>query len=376
MQDEETATIMTLEQGALLQDRYRIIEVLGHGGMGSIYRAVDENLGLEVAVKENLFTVEDYTKQFKREAVILANLRHPNLPRVSNHFSIPDQGQYLIMDYIEGEDLQERMERDKIIPEEEVIIIGATICDALTYMHSRDPVVLHRDIKPGNVRITPRGDIYLVDFGLAKIIRGDKTTTTGARAMTMGFSPPEQYGAARTDIRTDIYSLGATLYTALTGSTPEDSLAQTMDQERLTPVRERNPSVSRRVGEAVEKALNVQPNDRFQMAAEFKNELLKARSGRFVFGLHDKLPASPPQEKGQKGSNGGDRVITKELNLRKTPGESSRSKREMGEPDGSGIRINRQGCLNMLLFLVIILVLGLVVLSMLKPELVHQFFGF
>lgn len=148
---------MTLEQGALLQDRYRIIEVLGHGGMGSIYRAVDENLGLEVAVKENLFTVEDYTKQFKREAVILASLRHPNLPRVSNHFSIPDQGQYLIMDYIEGEDLQERMERDKVIPEEEVIIIGATICDALTYMHSRDPVVLHRDIKPGNVRITPGG---------------------------------------------------------------------------------------------------------------------------------------------------------------------------------------------------------------------------
>jgi len=102
---------MTLKQGELLLDRYRIIEVLGHGGMGSIFRAVDENLGVEVAVKENLFTIEDYARQFRREATILANLRHANLPRVSDHFSIEDQGQYLIMDYIEGEDLQERLER-------------------------------------------------------------------------------------------------------------------------------------------------------------------------------------------------------------------------------------------------------------------------
>lgn len=272
---------MTLKQGELLLDRYRIIEVMGHGGMGSIFRAVDENLGVEVAVKENLFTIEDYARQFRKEANILANLRHSNLPRVSDHFSVDEQGQYLIMDYIEGEDLQERLERLGPFDEEEVVFIGASICDALSYMHSRDPMVLHRDIKPANVRITPRGEVYLVDFGLAKVVHGDQTTTTGARAMTMGFSPPEQYGAARTDTRTDIYSLGATLYTALTGYTPEDSLAQTMDQEELTPVRERNPKVSKRVAEAVEKALQVHPNNRFQMAAEFKNELLKAQSGRF-----------------------------------------------------------------------------------------------
>jgi len=272
---------MTLKQGELLLDRYRIIEVLGHGGMGSIFRAVDENLGVEVAVKENLFTIEDYARQFRREATILASLRHPNMPRVSDHFSLEDQGQYLIMDYIEGEDLQEKLEHQGPFEEEEVVFIGASICDALAYMHSRDPAVLHRDIKPANVRITPRGEVYLVDFGLAKLVQGDLTTTTGARAMTMGFSPPEQYGAARTDARTDIYSLGATLYTALTGLTPEDSLAQTMDQVELTPVRERNPKVSKRVAEAVEKALQVHPNDRFQLAAEFKNELLKAQSGRF-----------------------------------------------------------------------------------------------
>ncbi|MEJ2446839.1 MAG: serine/threonine-protein kinase [Anaerolineales bacterium] len=235
---------MSLSQGQLLRERYRIIEVLGHGGMGSIFRAVDENLGLEVAVKENLFMIDDYARQFRREATILASLRHPNLPRVSDHFSL----------------------------------------------------------EPANVRITPSGGVFLVDFGLAKVIQGDQTTTTGARAMTMGFSPPEQYGAARTDARTDIYSLGATLYTALTGLTPEDSLAQTMDQVELTPVRERNPRISKRVAEAVEKALQVHPNNRWQMAAEFKNELLKAQSGRFNvnFGFDKPLGNNRPKPAAQE----------------------------------------------------------------------------
>ena len=99
---------MTLERGAILHNRYRIIEILGQGGMGSIYRSIDNNLGVEVAVKENLFTTEEYARQFRREAVILASLKHPNLPRVSDHFVIREQGQYLVMDYIEGEDLRER----------------------------------------------------------------------------------------------------------------------------------------------------------------------------------------------------------------------------------------------------------------------------
>lgn len=336
--------------------------------MGSIFRAVDENLGVEVAVKENLFTIDDYARQFRREATILASLRHPNLPRVSDHFSIEDQGQYLIMDYIEGEDLQERLERLGPIDEEEVVFVGAAICDALSYMHSRDPVVLHRDIKPANVRITPNGGVYLVDFGLAKIIHGDQTTTTGAKAMTMGFSPPEQYGAARTDARTDIYSLGATLYTALTGLTPEDSLAQTMDQLELTPVRERNPQVSKRVAEAVEKALKVHPNDRWQMAAEFKNELLKAQSGRFSFNF-----SVEPQESGKPAkkepSNPPGVVVrgieTKEI-TRKPLG---RSKEERGKKaQRTSLQIDRGGCLALIALISFILVLGLAVIALLYPE--------
>jgi eukaryotic-like serine/threonine-protein kinase len=269
---------MTLERGTLLHKRYRIVEILGQGGMGSVYRAVDENLGVDVAVKENLFTTDEYARQFRLEAVILANLRHPNLPRVTDHFVIGDQGQYLVMDYIEGEDLRQRMERQGNIMEDEAILLGASICDALTYLHTRKPPILHRDIKPGNVKITSEGHIFLVDFGLAKVLHGSQATTTGARAMTPGYSPPEQYGTARTDPRTDIYSLGATLYASLTGIIPEDGLARAMDNTQLTPLRKRNSKISRRLSAAIEKAMGIDPADRFQTAEEFKRALLGSKS--------------------------------------------------------------------------------------------------
>jgi len=269
---------MTLVVGTVLNQRYRVIGILGQGGMASVYHAVDENLGVEVAVKENLFTTEEYARQFHREAVILATLRHPNLTRVTDHFVIEAQGQYLVMDYIEGEDLRERMDRVGTLSEEETVIIGAAICDALRYLESVSPPVVHRDIKPGNVKIMPNGQIYLVDFGLAKLVQSNQATTTGARAMTPGYSPPEQYGTARTDHRSDIFSLGATLYAALTGAIPEDALAQAMDQVRLTPVRKQNSKVSRRMAAVIEKSLAIRPDDRFQTADEFKQALLSVRS--------------------------------------------------------------------------------------------------
>lgn len=291
---------MTLEQGTLLHGRYRIVDILGQGGMGSVYRAIDENLGVEVAVKENLFTTEEYARQFRLEAVILANLRHPNLPRVTDHFVVGDQGQYLVQDYIEGEDLRQRMERQGTISEEEVILIGAAICDALTYLHTRKPPVLHRDIKPGNIKITPDGHVYLVDFGLAKVVQGSQATTTGARAMTPGYSPPEQYGTARTDPRSDVYSLGATLYAALTGVIPEDGLARVMDNVNLTSIRKRNSNVSRRLATTIEKAMEPYPDDRFQSANEFKQSLLK--SSARTQQLTGQLSVSPAPSSGQNAS--------------------------------------------------------------------------
>lgn len=242
--------------------------------MGAVYRALDLNLSVEVALKENLYLTDEYTRQFKREAAILATLRHHNLPKVTDHFEIPNQGQYLVMEFITGEDLRERMDRQIILEEPEVISIGAAICDALTYLHTRNPAVLHRDIKPGNIRITDEGHILLVDFGLAKLQLGTQETTSGARAMTPGYSPPEQYGTSRTDARSDIYALGATLYAALGGAAPEDSLSRLTDFAKLTSIRTLNNKVSKKMAAVLEKALELRPEDRYQTAEEMKAALL------------------------------------------------------------------------------------------------------
>jgi serine/threonine protein kinase len=255
---------MPLQPGSLLKQRYRIEGILGQGGMGAVYHAFDVNLGVSVALKENLFTTDEYARQFRREATILASLRHPNLPRVTDHFVIEGEGQYLVMDFIQGVDLRERLERSGAVSEPECIPWFLEICDALAYLHSRTPSILHRDIKPGNIKIMPDGRAILVDFGLAKVVDQSGTTTTGAKAMTPGFSPPEQYGTGRTDPRTDVYSVGATIYAALTAAIPEDSLERAMGRERLTSIRKRNPNVSPGIARVIEKALSVLPEDRFQ----------------------------------------------------------------------------------------------------------------
>jgi serine/threonine protein kinase len=290
-----------LNLGALLHKRYRIVEILGQGGMGSVYRAVDENLGVDVAVKENLFTGEEYVRQFRLEAVILANLRHPNLPRVTDNFVISGQGQYLIMDYIEGEDLRQRLEHTGPISQEEAILIGAAMCDALHYLHTRNPSVIHRDVKPGNVRITPNGHIYLVDFGLAKLVKGGQATTTAARAITPGYSPPEQYGTAGTDPRTDVYSLGATLYAGLTGFIPEDGLVRAMDNVELMPLRRCNPKISRKLSNVIEKAMAVRPEERFQSAEALKQAL--AASAVKMQRLDGEIIVEPAQPAGETDEN-------------------------------------------------------------------------
>lgn len=267
---------MPLQIGTILRHRYRIEGVLGQGGMGAVYRAVDINLGVDVAVKENLFTTEEYARQFRREATILASLRHPNLPRVTDHFVMEGEGQYLVMDFIQGEDLRERLEKQGALSERTCLPWFLDICDALAYLHSRKPPILHRDIKPGNIKITPDGRAMLVDFGLAKIVEKGARTSTGAKAMTPGFSPPEQYGSGRTDPRSDVYSVGATFYAALTASIPEDSLERAMGREKLTPIRKRNPQVSPALERVLARALAVKPSERYQSINELAAALTAA----------------------------------------------------------------------------------------------------
>jgi serine/threonine protein kinase len=264
---------MPLQSGSYLKNRYRIESVLGQGGMGAVYEAFDVNLGVKVAVKENLFTTDEFARQFRREATILASLRHPNLPRVTDHFVIEGEGQYLVMDFIEGMDLRDRLEQGGPVSEDEAVPWFLAISDALAYLHSRKPPILHRDIKPGNIKVMSGGRAMLVDFGLAKIAEDGGTTSTGAKAMTPGFSPPEQYGTGRTDPRTDVYSLGATMYAALTAAIPEDSIQRAMGRERLTPVRKRVPEVSSGVAKVIEKALAVHPEDRYQSVRAMANAL-------------------------------------------------------------------------------------------------------
>jgi serine/threonine-protein kinase len=285
---------MPLKPGFVLHHRYRIENVLGQGGMGAVYKAVDINLGVSVAVKENLFTTEEFARQFHREATILAGLRHANLPRVTDHFVVEGEGQYLVMDFIQGADLRQRLESSGPVPEEECLPWFLEICDALAYLHSLHPPILHRDIKPGNIKITPEGRAMLVDFGLAKVVESDGTTTTGAKAMTPGFSPPEQYGTGRTDPRTDIYSLGATLYATLTAMIPEDSLERAMGRDELTPLRKRNPKVSPSLARVVEKALEYRPEGRFQSVGEFAAALSSASAASHptVAGAHPYLERS------------------------------------------------------------------------------------
>lgn len=269
---------MPLQNGQILNDRYTILNVIAEGGMGAIYYGQDTSLGVEVAIKENLFSSEEASHQFRKEATMLAKLRHPNLPRVTDHFILPGQGQYLVMDFIHGDDLKQHIQAKGHLSESEVIRIGISICDALTYLHTRVPAIIHRDVKPGNIKLAPNGQVFLVDFGLARFFEDGEQTTTGAQSLTPGFAPPEQYGKG-TDTRSDIYSLGATLYNALTGKLPEDGLARAMGTAVLTPLQACIPEINPATANVIEKAVEITPSLRYRSAEAFKQALLNTPSG-------------------------------------------------------------------------------------------------
>ncbi len=261
-----------LQTGDLLHGRYRIVRLLGQGGFGALYRIWDATLGRPCALKENLDIAPDTQRQFLREAKILANLHHPNLPRVTDYF-IENQKQYLVMDFVEGQDLQEMLDdRGGPLSEDQALNWVRQICDALTYLHKQKPPVIHRDIKPANIKVTPSGQAVLVDFGIAKQTDPHLKTTVGAQAVTPGFSPYEQYGKGVTDARTDVYALGATLYTLLTGQEPPESVQRVVRDPLMLP-RSLNPALSARTSAALARALQMDPTQRFQSAADFKAAL-------------------------------------------------------------------------------------------------------
>ncbi len=264
----------TLSPGSTLnRGRYRIKKLLGQGGMGAVYLAEDTHFHKLVAIKENLDATAEAKQQFELEARILADLKHTALPRVFDCFEEQSGRQYLAMEYIEGDDLQEMLDQKGPLPEQQVVQWMARICDALEYMHSQNPhPVIHRDIKPANIKVAKDGQVVLVDFGIAKVHRAGQKTVRAARAATPGYSPPEQYGAG-TDARSDLYALGATLYHLLTGVLPPESITLT-PPNKLPPPRSLNPALSPAVERVILRAMALDPQRRYQSAREMREALV------------------------------------------------------------------------------------------------------
>jgi hypothetical protein len=265
----------------ILQGRYRIVRQLGQGGMGAVYEAVDQRLDTTVALKETLFTDERLRKQFEREARLLARLHHPALPRVSDHFS-EDDGPFLVMQYIPGDDLSEMITRKRgPFPADQVLTWADQLLDALDYLHTQDPQIVHRDIKPQNLKLTSRGQIILLDFGLAKGQAGDVSRVTTAASIfgyTPNYAPLEQIQGLGTDSRSDLYSLAATLYHLMTGVKPPDALTRAAalvngQADPLAPASVANPAVAPEIDSVLAKALAQNREQRYATAADMRQAL-------------------------------------------------------------------------------------------------------
>ncbi|MBN1921328.1 MAG: SUMF1/EgtB/PvdO family nonheme iron enzyme [Anaerolineae bacterium] len=295
---------MALNQGQLLQNRYRVVTLLGEGGMGAVYRAWDLRLKVSVALKEmtpqpglEVSMLAQLRGQFEQEAVTLARLSHPHLVRVTDFFDELGNA-YLVMEYLEGESLAQRIQREGRIPEAQTLTWARQLLDALAYCHAQG--IVHRDIKPQNILLRPDGRAVLVDFGLVKLWNpADPQTHTVMRGMgTPEYAPPEQYGqrGQTTDPRSDIYSLGATLYHALTGQAPPSASDRIADPEIFRPVRALNPSVSAATDAAILKALEPTRAARWTTAAHMLSALSRGdQPSAGLFGIFTSAQARAPR---------------------------------------------------------------------------------
>ncbi len=270
----------------LLQNRYLVQKQIGKGGMGVVYMAIDQRFGSTVALKEIFLDAPHLLKAFEREARLLNHLRHPALTRVSDHFT-EDDGQFIVMEFIPGPDLWEMLRARKVpFPLATVLDWADQLLDALEYLHTHEPTIIHRDIKPQNLKLTERNHIILLDFGLAKGTPSDALNTATAAASVFGYSfnyaPLEQMQGAGTDPRSDLYSLGATLYHLLTNVTPPDALVRATavlngEPDPLRPADRVQAQVSAPVARVLTKAMAQSAAQRPQTASEMREALREAR---------------------------------------------------------------------------------------------------
>lgn len=291
-----------LAPNTLLQNRYLVIRSIGHGGMGAVYLARDQRLGHTVALKETFFTEERMRRAFEREARLLAHLRHPALPKVTDHFD-EDGGQFIVMEFISGDDLEMLLaQRGEPFPVAQVLAWGDELLKALDYLHHQDPPILHRDIKPANLKLTPEGEIILLDFGLAKGTAGQTSSVMTSRSVfgfTPNFAPLEQIQGTGTGPRSDLYSLAATLYYLMTGTIPPDALTRITEvangqTDSLRPADEVNPQIPREVAELLTKTMAHNRDHRPASATEMRAQLREA------YPAFSQMSTSDAQARGSK----------------------------------------------------------------------------
>jgi len=321
---------MHLDSAFMLHDRYLIEALLGHGGMGAVYRALDTLTDQPCAVKE--FRLQDFSgdgggktgrqeadssdlekqgiswkkaiRQFKREAKLMVSLDHPAIPKVIDFFGV-EKEYYLVMTLIEGQNLAEYSDLmgGKPIPLDHVMRWMDVVIDALVYCHGQD--IIHRDVKPGNILISDTNNVFLVDFGIAKSTEISQVSTPITQVMSPGFSPPEQYtGIGRTDERSDVYSVGATIYKLVTGRRPTEAVARVMGNV-LPTLADLVPAIPPAINEAIVRAMALQPNDRFSTMEELQLALqdgmemleLKGADPQFSLDFQQTISRSEAQNK-------------------------------------------------------------------------------
>lgn len=297
---------LALSPGAVLQDRYRIIRKLGAGGMGTVYQAIDQRLNSVVALKKTLTQTAELSRAFEREASLLANLHHPALPVVIDHFR-DSSGQFLVMQFIEGDDLATRLEkRGTPFPTSEVVEWADQLLDALDYLHEHEPHIVHRDVKPLNIKLGRRSQAILLDFGLAKGAIGQMATMTAGASVfgyTPVYSPLEQIHGIGTDPRSDIYSLGATIYHLATGVVPVDAPTRyhAIEDGRIDPLRvanEVNPVVTSKLSNVLQKAMAIGRRERWNTANEMRDALRSVASyqPRPLYDVSESIAARSRQD--------------------------------------------------------------------------------
>jgi serine/threonine protein kinase len=285
---------------SMLHQRYLIVGQAGRGGMSAVYQAVDTKFGnRHVAIKEmsqghlNTSELTDATARFQQEAALLGSLHHPNLPRIYDGFSEYSRS-YLVMEYIDGKTLLQMLKDSggRPLPIAQVLDYAIQLCDVLTYLHSQNPPIIFRDLKPTNVMVKENGHVVLIDFGIARFFKEGQAQDTVFLG-SPGYAPPEQHGTAQTNPRSDLYALGATLHCCLTGRDPFHA----EDRFAFPPVYQLNPLVSIELDQLIQRMVSMDERQRPNSALEVRQALLriKQQASDATTGLDPVLASAPTQ---------------------------------------------------------------------------------